>query len=88
MRGHSTSAVLAAACALRVVADDIIYSDNALSSTWQDWSWSSTINYDATDLMEGTSSTLVNSTSYAALSLKDDTNFEGYAGLQFDIAVR
>ena len=71
-----------------VQADDVIYQDNALSSTWQDWSWSSTISYNATDIKQGSSgsSILVNSTAYAALSVKDNTNFQGYAGLQFDIA--
>ena len=68
-------------------ADDVLYSDGALSSTWQDWSWSSTINYAATDLAEGTSSISVNSSAWAALSFKDNTNFQGYQGLQFDIAV-
>ena len=70
------------------LGDDVIYQDGALSSTWQDWSWSSTINYAATDLAEGSSSILVNSSAWAALSLKDNTNLQGYAGLQFDIAVR
>jgi hypothetical protein len=74
-----------------VSADDAVYTDSALSPTWQDWSWSSTITYNATDLFAGSSgsSILVNSSAYAALSLKDagtTPTFQGFAGLQFDIA--
>lgn len=74
-----------------VRADEIVYADGdtAISSTWQDWSWGSTINYDATDITEGTSSISVNSTAYSALSLYDTaTGSLGttYAGLKFDIA--
>ena len=71
-------------------ADLTIYTDNALASGWEDWSWSSTINYAATDEFAGTSgsSISVNSSAYAALSVKLEGTFPGYAGLRFDIAVR
>ncbi|KAJ7604485.1 glycoside hydrolase family 44-domain-containing protein [Roridomyces roridus] len=68
-------------------ADLTVYVDNAIASGWEDWSWSSTINYDATDLFEGTSSISVNSQAYSALSLKYDGGLlNTYAGLRFDIA--
>lgn len=81
---------LAAVLITAVIADDIIYSNDALSSSWQDWSWNSVINYAATDVVSGTSgsSISVNSSAWSALSLKDGSaNFQGYAGLQFDIEV-
>jgi hypothetical protein len=84
---QSLSPILLAWAISYARADDTVYQDDSLSSTWQDWSWSSTISYNATDLKEGTSSILVNSSAYAALSLKDNTNFQGYAGLKFDISV-
>lgn len=70
-------------------ADQNIFQDGAgtLSGGWENWSWSSDINFAATDLAEGTSSILVNSTSYGAFSVKDEVIFgTSYAGLQFDIA--
>ena len=81
------ASLLAAACIL-AKADIVVYTDNALASPWQDWSWSSTINYDATDLFEGTSSISVDSGDWAALSLYNPTPFPTAAGLEFDIAVR
>lgn len=72
-----------------VTADETVYADGAISSTWQDWSWGSTINYAATDIAEGTSSISVNSTAYSALSLYDTSAGSlgtTYAGLKFDIA--
>ncbi|KAJ7448690.1 glycoside hydrolase family 44-domain-containing protein [Mycena galericulata] len=70
-----------------VFAQDItVYTDTALVETWQDWSWNSVINYDATDLFEGTSSISVNSEAYSALSLKYEATFPTYQGLKFDIA--
>lgn len=72
-----------------VKADDLsIYSDGALASGWEDWSWSSTLDFAATDLFEGTSSISVTSDAYAALSVKLEGTFPNYAGLRFDIAVR
>ncbi|KAF8588333.1 glycoside hydrolase family 44 protein [Ramaria rubella] len=67
-------------------ADEVIYTDNALASGWQDWSWGSTIVYNATEMEEGTSSIFVNSTAYSALSLKAPSTFETFAGLEFDIS--
>ncbi|KAF7977906.1 hypothetical protein HWV62_2470 [Athelia sp. TMB] len=82
------AALLCASLPFAVLADETIYSDGAISSTWQDWSWGSTINYAATDIFEGTSSILVNSTGYSALSLYDTSVFaSSYAGLKFDLAV-
>ena len=78
--------LLATAC-LVAKADIVVYTDDVLASPWQDWSWSSTINYDATDLFEGTSSISVDSGDWAALSLYNPTPFPTAAGLEFDIAV-
>ena len=72
---------------LAVKADLDVYTDDVLPSPWQDWSWGSTINYDATDLAEGSSSISVTSTAYSALSLYNPTPFPNYAGLAFDISV-
>lgn len=71
-------------------ADLPIYTDNSLAQGWENWSWSSDINFAATDLISGTSgsSISVNSTQYAALSVKLEGTFPDYAGLRFDIAVR
>jgi hypothetical protein len=72
-----------------VKADDLqIYSDGSLAAGWENWSWSSTIDFAATDLFVGTSSISVNSTQWAALSVKLEGTFPTYAGLRFDIAVR
>ncbi|THH33310.1 hypothetical protein EUX98_g939 [Antrodiella citrinella] len=67
-------------------ADQIIYTDDALSNGWQDWSWGSTLNYSATNIKEDASSLFVNSTAWAALSLKSSGTIQGFAGLRFDIA--
>ncbi|KAF5377193.1 hypothetical protein D9615_006454 [Tricholomella constricta] len=71
-----------------VRADDlVIYNDGALASGWENWSWSSTLDFAATDLFVGTSSISIASTEWAALSLKlGSTTFQSYAGLRFDIA--
>ncbi|KAG6850170.1 hypothetical protein H0H93_016850, partial [Arthromyces matolae] len=70
-----------------VKADDLtIYSDGSLASGWENWSWSSTIDFAATDLFEGTSSISVTSSAWAALSVKLEGTFPSYAGLRFDIA--
>lgn len=72
----------------RVLADEAIYTDDALSSTWQDWSWGSTISYTATDVKEGTTSVSVDSGAYSALSWYDTSAFANtFAGLKFDLAV-
>ncbi|KAF8060893.1 glycoside hydrolase family 44-domain-containing protein [Lyophyllum atratum] len=70
-----------------VRADDLpIYTDGALASGWENWSWSTTLDFAATDLFSGTSSISANSSSYAALSVKLEGSFPTYAGLKFDIA--
>lgn len=83
--------VLAAAIS-KVAADDLdVYTDSNVNSGWENWSWSSTIDFAATDLFAGSSgsSISVNSEQFAALSLFYDISaIKGYAGLQFDIAVR
>ncbi|KAF8969727.1 glycoside hydrolase family 44-domain-containing protein [Flammula alnicola] len=60
----------------------------ALGRGWENWSWSSDINFAATDEFAGASgsSISVNSSAYAALSVKLEGTFPGYAGLRFDIA--
>jgi hypothetical protein len=75
--------------ATRALADDItIYTDAALAAGWENWSWSSDINFAATDLFEGSSSISVNSQAWSALSVKLEGTFPTYQGLRFDIAVR
>lgn len=70
-------------------ADDLpIYTDSTLAPGWENWSWSSTIDFAATDIFVGTSSVSVTSDAWAALSLKLEGTFPTYAGLRFDIAVR
>ncbi|GJJ13148.1 hypothetical protein Clacol_007399 [Clathrus columnatus] len=78
---------LAALAIALVRADEVIYTDDALAAGWQDWSWGSTIDYDATTMAEGTSSIFVNSTEYSALSLETPVAFNNtFAGLAFDIS--
>ncbi|KAF9564346.1 hypothetical protein CPC08DRAFT_685127 [Agrocybe pediades] len=75
--------------AARAATEDLsIYTDNNLAQGWENWSWSSDINFAATDLFSGASgsSISVNSTQYAALSVKLEGTFPDYAGLRFDIA--
>ncbi|KAG6816419.1 hypothetical protein H0H87_006156 [Tephrocybe sp. NHM501043] len=68
-------------------ADDLnIYTDGALASGWENWSWGSTLDFAATDLFEGSSSISVDSGAWSALSIKLEGTFPGYAGLRFDIA--
>ena len=81
----ATLAALAIAAVAR--ADIEIYQDGALASGWEDWSWSSTINYAATDLFEGTSSISITSEAWAAFSVKLEGTFSQSAGMRFDIAV-
>jgi len=68
--------------------DEYIYTDNSIASDWQDWSWGTTTNYAATDIMEGTSSVSVNSQAWSAFSLKAPSSFASMAGFRFDIAVK
>jgi hypothetical protein len=75
--------------ATRVFADDItVYNDAALAAGWENWSWSSDIDFAATDVFEGSSSISVNSEAWSALSVKLEGTFPNYQGLRFDIAVR
>ncbi|KAJ7480887.1 glycoside hydrolase family 44-domain-containing protein [Mycena latifolia] len=84
MRYSLLQLALLAAC---VLADDItVYTDTALASGWENWSWSSDIDFAATDLFEGTSSISVNSEAWSALSVKLEGTFPDYQGLRFDIA--
>ncbi|KAH8825196.1 glycoside hydrolase family 44-domain-containing protein [Flagelloscypha sp. PMI_526] len=87
VRGRLFPFVLAALFLGYVKGDEDIYIDSAISSTWQDWSWGSTISYTATDVKDGTSSISVNSGAYSALSLYDTSIFANtFAGLKFDLA--
>ncbi|GLB36669.1 putative glycoside hydrolase family 44 [Lyophyllum shimeji] len=87
LRILKAAVALAAVVPAFVRADDLpIYTDGALASGWENWSWGSTIDFAATDLFEGTSSASVNSTAWAALSVKLEGTFPTYAGLKFDIA--
>lgn len=80
--------LLVASSLSAVIADQVIYSDDALSNGWQDWSWGTTLDYSATNVKEDASSIAVNSTAWAALSLKSLSTIGSFAGLRFDIAVR
>jgi len=87
---HQLKLVSLTLVALQLVqADDLtIYQDGSLAAGWENWSWSSTIDFAATDLFLGTSSISVTSDEWAALSVKLEGTFPQYAGLRFDIAVR
>lgn len=80
-----------AATVSKVLADDLtIYTDDSLTAGWENWSWSSDINFAATDIVSGSSGSSISVTSQAwsALSLYyDQGSFKTYAGLRFDIAV-
>ena len=82
----SSLAIIAAAAAI-ARADEYIYLDTALSTTWQDWSWGSTISYAASNVPTSGSSISITSNAWSAFSLKDTATFGNYAGLKFDIAV-
>ncbi|KAK7449720.1 hypothetical protein VKT23_013195 [Stygiomarasmius scandens] len=85
---HQLKLVSLTLAALQLVqADDLtIYQDGSLAAGWENWSWSSTIDFAATDLFLGTSSISVTSDEWAALSVKLEGTFPQYAGLRFDIA--
>lgn len=84
---------LAALSNIRSVAaatsDLNVYTDNSLSSGWENWSWSTDLNFAATDIISGASgsSISVRSDAWAAFSLKLEGTFPDYAGMKFDIAV-
>ncbi|KAG8961586.1 hypothetical protein FRC05_005918, partial [Tulasnella sp. 425] len=67
-------------------ADLDVYVDGALASGWENWSWSTTFNFAATDLYEGLSSISATSDAWAAASFKLEGQFNTYAGFQFDFA--
>ncbi|KIM20289.1 glycoside hydrolase family 44 protein [Serendipita vermifera MAFF 305830] len=81
-----TALVALLAVAALVKSDEDIYIDDALSNGWQNWGWSTVINWAATDLAVGTSSISAVSDAWAAVSLKSPTTIAGFAGLKFDIA--
>jgi len=84
-------ALFMAATISGVVGDDLdVYVDASLATGWENWSWSSTINFAATDIVSGSSGSSISVTSdaWAALSLYNPAPFKTYAGLKFDIAVR
>ncbi|KAG8986134.1 hypothetical protein FRB90_004197, partial [Tulasnella sp. 427] len=67
-------------------ADIDVYVDGALSSGWENWSWSTTLNTAATDLYKGLSSMSVTTDAWGALSLKQEGYFNTTAGFSFDFA--
>ncbi|KAJ6540491.1 glycoside hydrolase family 44-domain-containing protein [Mycena capillaripes] len=77
---------LALLAALTLADDITVYSDASLGAGWENWSWSSDIDFAATDLFEGSSSISVNSQAWSALSVKLEGTFPDYQGLRFDIA--
>jgi phosphatidylinositol glycan class B len=88
--GSKLVAFALAASISKVAAADLdVYIDNNIATDWQDWSWSSTIDFAATDIFSGSSGTSLSVTSdpWSALSLYNPNTFKGYAGLQFDVAV-
>lgn len=80
------SVALVLLVALGARADLDVYVDGALAAGWENWSWSTDINFAATDLFEGLSSVSLTSQAWAAFSLKLEGTFSQYAGLQFDVA--
>ncbi|RDX55250.1 hypothetical protein OH76DRAFT_1339899 [Lentinus brumalis] len=70
-------------------ADETVYApgSGALAPGWENWSWSSTIDFASTAGPGGVEAISVTAGSYAALSLFDETAFENkFAGLRFDIS--
>ena len=81
--------VVLLALGIGAAADQTVYAavDGALASGWENWSWSSTIDFASTDGPGGLEAISVSSSAYAALSLYDETPFaNNYAGLRFDIS--
>ena len=77
------------ALGLGAAADQDIYTagDGALAAGWENWSWSSDIDFASTSGPGGVEAISVSSQAYAALSLYDETAFDNnYAGLKFDIS--
>lgn len=72
-----------------VAADDTVYAPGTgnLASGWENWSWSSTLDFASTAGPEAVESISVNTTAWGALSMYAETAFDNnYAGLRFDIS--
>ncbi|TFL04621.1 glycoside hydrolase family 44-domain-containing protein [Pterulicium gracile] len=70
-------------------ADLAIYTDSAIATGWDNWSWNSEINFTATDVAQGTSSISITSQAWSAASFKSPAAFTTeYAGLKFDYPVK
>lgn len=83
----SASLLSLLALGLGAAADQAIYSSGALAAGWENWSWSSTIDFASTDGPGGEPSISVASQAYAALSLYDESVFGGnFAGIKFDVS--
>jgi hypothetical protein len=83
------SSFILLALGLLAGADQTVYApgSGALGSGWENWSWSSTIDFASTSGPGGVEAISITSGSYAALSLFDETAFaNNYAGLRFDIS--
>jgi hypothetical protein len=71
------------------IADDTAYQSGAgaLASGWENWSWSSTLDFASTAGPGGVQSISVVSEAWAALSVYAETAFDNnFAGLRFDIS--
>ncbi|GJE93305.1 glycoside hydrolase family 44 protein [Phanerochaete sordida] len=82
-------ALVVLAAALRAAADQAVYTagSGALAAGWENWSWSSTINFADTTGPGGLEAISTVSGAYAALSFFDETPFaNNFAGLQFEIS--
>lgn len=88
LRSRAGFLALGASLIHSVRGDLSVYTDAALASGWENWSWSSTINFAATDVYEGLSSLSSVTTAYGAVSFYlEGAGFgSGYAGLKFDIS--
>lgn len=90
MRTRASIAFLAFMRLAKALDNLAVYTDNALASGWENWSWSTEVDFTASDIVAGSSGTSISAKSepWAALSLKlSQGTFVDYAGLRFDIAV-
>ncbi|KAF5391238.1 hypothetical protein D9757_003018 [Collybiopsis confluens] len=74
---------------LQTNADVTVYAPGtgALASGWENWSWSSTLDFASTAGPGGTESISVDTQAFGALSTFAETAFDNnYAGLRFDIS--
>lgn len=70
-------------------ADDTVYAPGSgnLAPGWENWSWSSTLDFASTAGPGGVEAISVNTTAWGALSTYAETAFDNnYAGLRFDIS--